>query len=98
MGLTSLGSLHMLNHHRSGRTNAQAGPPHLIQCHEKASFRKDTKIMLGCVLGPIKVVKKAIQLNNALEFHPVVLVVASINQSMKNARATSLEEGAVNEM
>jgi len=50
------------------------------------------------MVGPIKVEEKAIWHDKALEFHPMVLFVASINQFLKNARETHLADGAVNEM
>jgi len=69
----------------------------LLQCHEEAALGEDTKVILGLVVGPIKVDEKAIWHNKALKIYPMVLFIARINQFLKNAGETCLVDGAVNE-
>src|SRR5882724_5109876 len=104
MGLPSRGSPHMPNNHRSGRNDALVGPPHLIlagsraaQGDEELAFSKDAHMVLWQAVGPIEVDEKAIQCDEALKLHPMIFLVSSINKSLKNAGATRLADGAVNE-
>jgi len=41
--------------------------------------------------------EKAVQRDEALKLHPMIFLVSSINKSLKNAGATRLADGAVNE-
>ena len=94
----------MPNHRRSGRNNALAGPPHLIlaglraaQGDEELAFSEDAHMVLWRMVGPIEVDEKAVRRNKALKLHPMIFLVSSINKSLKNAGATRLVDGAVNE-
>src|SRR5882724_4416124 len=104
MGLPSRGSPHMPNRRRSGRNDALAGPPHLIlagsraaQGDEELAFSEDAHMVLWHAVGPIEVDEKAVRRDEALKLHPMIFLVSSINKSLKNARATHLADGAVNE-
>jgi len=94
----------MPNRRRSGRNDALAGPPHLIlagsraaQGDEELAFSEDAHMVLWRAVGPIEVDEKAVQRDEALKLHPMIFLVSSINKSLKNAGATRLADGAVNE-
>jgi len=70
---------------RTRYSNAQVGPPHLFLAGLEAAFREDTQIILWHMVGPIKVDHQAIQDNQALKFHPMVLFVASKYVFLKNS-------------
>jgi len=94
----------MPNRRRSGRNDALAGPPHLIlagsraaQGDEELAFSEDAHMVLWRAVGPIEVDEKAVRRDEALKLHPMIFLVSSINKSLKNAGATRLADGAVNE-
>ena len=46
----------------------------LLQCCEEAALGEYPKIILQCVVGPVKVDQKAVWGNEALEFHAMVFL------------------------